>query len=454
MKRIGHYIIRGLLGRGGMGKVFRVEVPVVGKTAALKVLDPDPLISKLLGLSQLRDLFLSEAKTMARLNHPHIVELHDFNEDQGRPFYVMSYHANNLGTLIGESYRTDQPSRTIRADKALDYLRQTLEGLACLHDAGIVHRDIKPFNLLITNLDCIKICDFGLSKIRGERFSGPSQLNVGSPYYAAPEQERSPDAAGPTADFYPLGIMLYRMLTGRLPEHPPHHRDYRSVSSLNPDLDAEWDGFIARASAAAPEDRFGHAGDMLQALDDLSRHWEQTKERTCTLPMADTALEYAHPATLRSEPVKAAPQAAIVRFNLDSLWRPVNFSPPRHAKIGEALVLDRTARLLWQRAGSAYPCDWRQAGEYIRRLNAQKFAGRTTWRLPTIDELVTLLRPTPQIQDLCIAPLFDPTQRWLWSADRRSFAAAYYVDVQLAFVGWQDQRAPYYVRAVCDEQAD
>src|SRR5690606_24166305 len=106
--------------------------------------------------------------------------------------------------------------------------------------------DIKPFNLLLTPQDSIKICDFGLSRLRGESFRGPSNLNVGSPYYAAPEQEKDPDTAGPMADLYPLGIMLYRMLTGRLPEHPPHDPRYCPPSRINPDLDAVWDTFIAR----------------------------------------------------------------------------------------------------------------------------------------------------------------------------------------------------------------
>jgi hypothetical protein len=113
------------------------------------------------------------------------------------------------------------------------------------------------------------------------------------------------------------------------------------------------------------------------------------------------------------------------------------------------MVFDRATHLVWQRAGSRYPHPWSQAHAYIQRLNAERFAGHDNWRLPTIDELVTLLRPAPQIQDLCIAPLFDPRQRWLWSSDRRSFVAAYYVDVQLGFVGWQDLSAAYYVRAVC-----
>jgi serine/threonine-protein kinase len=454
MKRIGHYIIRSLLGRGGMGRVFKVELPMVGKIAALKLLDPDPLVAKLLGMPKLRDLFLAEAKTMARLNHPHIVDLHDFDEDGGKPFYVMAYHANNLGSLIGEAYRIDQPSRTIRVDKAIDYLRQTLLGLACLHDAGIIHRDIKPFNLLITERDSIKICDFGLSKVRGESYCGPSQLNIGSPYYAAPEQERSPDAAGPSADLYPLGIMLYRMLTGRLPEHSPHHPDYQKPSGLNTDLDAAWDHFIARSMAVAPQDRFADPEEMRQSLDDLDRHWQEMKERACALPPVEAVHRRQQPAEPRSSPVKLAPKDAQDVFGLDALWRPRIYSCGSQISPSADIVFDHTTHLTWQRAGSRYLYTWSQSDEYIQRLNDEKFAGRDNWRLPTINELITLLRPTPQMQDLCIAPLFDSVQRWLWSSDRRSFVAAYYVDAQLGFVGWQDQCAPYYVRAVCSASSN
>lgn len=451
MKRIGRYIIRGLLGRGGMGKVFKVELPAIGKTAALKLLDPDPLLAKLLGMQKLRDLFVAEAKTMARLNHPHIVDLHDFDEDRGKPFYVMAYYANNLGALIGESYQADKPSRIIRADKALEYVRQTLDGLACLHDAGIVHRDVKPFNLLVTERDTIKICDFGLSKLRGEAFAGPAQLNVGSPFYAAPEQEKAPDAAAPNADLYPLGVMLYRMLAGRLPEHPPHHTMYLPPSRLNAELDGEWDEFIAQAMAVAPQERFASAGAMLRALKNLDLHWQRLKEKACALPVtavvdrSGTQIS----SVLRTAPVKLTPQAAAQQFGLDLLWRPRVFTANRYEAPSGEIVANQATRLVWQRAGNKFPCTWQQAQTYIQSLNVEHFAGRDRWRLPTIDELITLLRPTPQFQELCIAPLFDFTQRWLWSSDRRSFTAAYYVDAQMGFVGWQDFSAPYYVRAVC-----
>jgi len=91
MKHIGKYIVRGLLGHGGMSKVYKVEVPRIGKIVALKLLDPHPVITRLLGEDAVRDLFLSEAVKMARLNHPNIVAIRDFDEAEGRPFYTMDY---------------------------------------------------------------------------------------------------------------------------------------------------------------------------------------------------------------------------------------------------------------------------------------------------------------------------------------------------------------------------
>lgn len=450
MQRIGRYIIRGFLGRGGMARVYKVTLPIIDKTAALKLLDPDPLLAKLMGPQKLRDLFISEARTMAALNHPNIVAIHDFDLAQGRPFYVMDFFANNLGAMIGESYRIEKPSRAIPTEKALNYTRQTLNGLACLHDAGIIHRDIKPFNLLVTARDTVKVCDFGLSKLRGETFQGPDNLNVGSPYYAAPEQEKKPDTVDPSADLYAVGVMFHRMLTGLLPAANPQSRDYHPPSLLNADLDDAWDRFAAKAMAFRPEQRFPSAAAMLGALDELETHWQERKEKTCAVapPAAppDAARALGPP---RSLPVKAPPKEAEAVFNLDRLWRPSGYIRNDFKAASGGIVEDHATGLVWQQSGSAFPCDWQAAREYITRLQGEQFGGRRGWRLPTINELITLLKPAPRIQDLCIAPVFDPTQRWIWSADRRSFVAAYYVDTILGFVGWQDFSAPFYVRAVC-----
>jgi serine/threonine protein kinase len=447
VKTIGKYIIRGLLGRGGMSKIYKVEHPVIGKIAALKYMDPDPLLVKLMGMESLRDMFVAEAVTMAGLRHPNIAEIFDFNEADGRPYYLMAYFVNNLRLMIGESNRPDEPSRPLRVDKALRYTRQTLQGLACLHYAGIVHRDIKPANLLITDQDSVKICDFGLSKLRGEKFAGPPSLKVGSAWYAPPEQETDPDRADVTADLFSVGITFYRLLTGVLPSD-----DYRSVAQFNSDLDETWDGFIRKAIARRAKDRFSSALEMMAVLENLARSWEADNERLCRLREAERDHQVPEAATvavqLRSRCIKVDPKRAAESFPIDNLRRPRVYRPHNFEHAGDETVTDSTTRRMWQQSGSPFQLQWHKAWDYIERLNAERFAGHCGWRLPTIDELITLLRDIPRAGDDCIAPIFDQSRIWLWSCDRRSFTAAWYVSSDMGFVAWQDFTAYFFVRAV------
>jgi serine/threonine-protein kinase len=446
MKTIGKYEICGLLGRGGMGRIYKVKLPVIQKIVALKRLEPDPLLEKMMGTENLRNLFLSEAVTMAGLRHPNIVEVLDFDEADGRLFYVMNYYCNNLGTMIGETYQTEKPSRIIRVEKAIHYTRQILMGLSRLHHAGIIHRDIKPYNILVTDYDTVKICDFGLSKLRGEAFRGPSNLKVGSPWYAAPEQEEAPDHADFGADIYAVGIMLYRMLTGKLPSQP-----HDLPSRFNPDLDEEWDGFIKKATASNPRDRFLAAADMLKELNALSAAWEAKKEKICSLPLSPPKY-VSEPVSgnLRSRGEKVRPQNAQKKFSLDDLWRPLSYIQNDFKTNSDGTVTDRKTGLIWEQSGSPYPLTWEQARDRIEDLNRKQFAGRNRWRLPTADELCSLLTEPPQGKDLCIEPVFDQTQKWLWSSDTRSYIAAWYVSVDMGFVAWQDFSAYYYARGVCE----
>jgi serine/threonine-protein kinase len=447
MKRIGKYIVRGLLGRGGMSKVYKVEVPRIGKIVALKLLDPHPVVTRLLGEDAVRDRFLSEALKMARLNHPNIAAIRDFDEADGRPFYTMDYFFSSLGLLIGETRHLENPSRTIRLDRAIDFTRQTLAGLACLHHHGIVHRDIKPFNLLIDERNTVKIADLGLSRLRGETVKAPHQLKIGSPGYAAPEQEQNPDSADARADIYALGVTLYRLLTGRLPADPP-----QPPAALNPDLDDDWNAFILGALSKQPSRRFAGAEAMTAALDTLERAWQGRRDRTCRLAPSKPGRVSDTPSPavrLRSTPLKFDPQRAVSELGVDGLWRPVNFIRNRFTPLGSEAVRDGATELVWQLSGSPYPMPWREAPGHPARLNQEGFGGRTDWRLPSASELMSLLTPTPHGADFCIEPVFDRRQNTLWSSDRRSFAAAWYVNAEMGFVGWQDFSAGCYVRAVC-----
>jgi serine/threonine-protein kinase len=445
--KIGKYKVCGLLGSGGMGKVYKVRMPVVGKVVALKLLAPHPNLVTLLGEEEVRRRFLTEALTMARLRHPHIVAIWDFHDDQDLTFFVMEYFCNNLGVIIGETYRVEAPSRVLSVDKALHYTGQILDGLCRLHQAGIIHRDIKPFNILVTDQDQVKITDFGLSKLHGEVFGGPDNLMVGSPYYAAPEQEEDPNHVDVRADLYPVGVMLYRMLTGELPMDP-----IKEVNRFNPDLDPAWDAFLFQAMAEDREGRFSSAKEMFEAFDVVKRAWDEKKEKVCLMP--DPGLQKPSPPktsrqTLRSKGLKLRPSKAREVFDADSRWRPAQYLINTFQVAADGTVSDRATGLVWQQAGSDYPLTWHEAHEYVNGLNQKGFAGRTDWRLPTVNELMSLLTPVPRAGDLCVEPLFDGRERWLWSSDRRSFMAAWYVSVDMGYVSWQDFTCYFYVRAVC-----
>jgi serine/threonine-protein kinase len=416
MKYIGKYIIRGLLGRGGMGKIFKVEHPLIGKIFALKLLDPDPLLVSLMGWDKIFNMFRSEAITIAGLRHPNIVEILDYDESDDKPYYLMDYYVNNLGVMIGETARTEQASRTIKIEKAIRYTRQTLNGLDSMHHAGIIHRDIKPYNLLVTDHDTIKICDFGLSKLRGEKFEGPPSLKFGSAWYAPPEQEDNPDSVDFSAD-----------------------------------LDDGWDDFIKKAIAPHPATRYLSAAEMLADLKLMQTAWEAKKEQICRLPefkKTDTAGPATNHETPRSSPIKVNPLSAKKTFALDDLRRPARFLQNEFEVNSDETVADRATGLVWQQAGSDFPLTWSRAKGYIQALNSSQFGGSSTWRLPTIDELVTLLTELPHGEDYCIDLIFDQRQKWIWSCDRRSFIAAWYVSIDMGYVAWQDFTGYYHVRAV------
>jgi len=486
MKKIGRFTITGLLGKGGMGRVYKIAYPVTGKIAALKLLAPSSLLASLTPQNELEDLFTKEAITMAAIRHPHVVDILDFGRTGDRLYYIMDFFCNNLGTLMGESFEEDD-TRVVPIKKTVAYTTQILKGLVCLHFSGIVHRDIKPANMLITDLDTIKICDFGLSLQQGEWRKRHGSIRVGSPYYAAPEQEADPDNVDVTADLYAVGVVLYKMLTGRLPQ-----KSCSPSSQMNPDLDTSWDRFFARALDPDPAGRFQGADIMCRDLADLFRAWEAKKEQICSLPpeleqetvhlpekaqqsgrgqaasggrktdswekngkkIHENGLWHGVSDTIRQLPVRAVPLKIPMKqardfFDLDRFMQPRRYGANDFVLSGESLVHDRHTDLLWQQAGTWFPVTWFQAKTYVEGLNTHLFEGYNTWRLPTIHELLTLAVPLAKGRDHCMSPMFDGEQKWLWSADKSTFVSAWYLNLEMGFVGRNDYTSFYHVKAVC-----
>lgn len=446
MKKIGKYKISGFLGQGGMGKVYKIEFPVTGKIAALKHLDPNPQLVVLIGMEKIEKLFISEAVAMAKIRHPNIVEIWDYDSFEGKLYYIMDFYCNNLGTMMGESYETERNSRIISIDKAFHYIRQTLSGLSCLHYNKMIHRDIKPFNILVTDFDDVKICDFGLSKLRGEFFEGHDSLKIGTPYYVAPEQEKDPDNVDFNADLYSVGVMFYRMITGCLPE-----KERKRSSSVNPDLSHEFDDFLSRSLSVNPLERYPTADNMLSDLEKLHAIWLEKKEKICSVPedFFDDGQRKIIKTEIRSIPQKTGKKGAAKAFSLTELMVPEIYFKNDFKEKENNLIYDNATGLLWQKSGTRYPVNWHQAKAYIEKLNQEKYGSHFNWRLPTTEELITLLYKPPEGTGYCIEPVFDTNQKWLWSSDKCTFVSAWYVSLDLGFVAYNDISSFYHVKGVC-----
>lgn len=456
MKKIGRYAVIGVLGRGGMSTVYKVMLPEIELVSALKCFDPSPALVEKMGRDELRRRFVAEAAVASHIRHPNVLEVWRMEEADGRLFYLMPWFCHDLGTLIGEAYWADAPTRILRPERAARYLSGILEGLARLHEAGIVHRDLKPANVMLTDQDTVVIADFGLSRARGETPAAKAKagdLFFGTKYYAAPEQVRDPDAADERADLYSAGVILYRMITGRLPETPPAR-----PGAVNPDLDVDWDDLILTALSPDPASRFPDAGAMQKALADALARFEEKKAQTCALDEvvftgkpegktaapASTARSTKSP---RSEAMTVPGSRAKAVFGLDDLWRPKSYTPPPFSAGPDAdIVIDPVSGLTWQKSGTLYPMTWEQAHAYAKGLNEKRYGGIDTWGLPTVEELLTLLAAPSPGADFCQAPAFDTRQKWIWSADRRSPKAAWYVNVETGFVGSHDRTGYFYAR--------
>lgn len=446
---IGKYKVTGLLGRGGMGRVYKARLPEIGKTVAIKLYCPHTHMIRLLGEKTARDMFLAEARILGNICHPQVAQLFDFDHDlQGRPFFVMEYHCMNLGEMTGEDYIMENPVRMMPPDRVARYLGQVLSGLGRLHDAGIIHRDVKPFNMLVSEFGQVKIIDFGLSLLRGETRGVPEQFKIGTPYYAAPEQEADPDTVDERADIYGAGVMAWRMLTG----HFPPERGTRPLpGKLNPMLGDCWNDLLLCATSPDPLNRFSDCSQMAAALDTALSSWQQSLEQTCRmqeLPVRHSSGPSKNFGPARKAPVKAGRAEARRVFGLDELWRPVFPGRGEFEPRDQDTVRDVFHKLIWQRAGSRWPMEWNNAGEYIDSLNAGSFAGISTWRLPTLDELTLLLFPVSVLGDFCTPAVFNPGMDRLWSADRRSFTSAWYADTSMGYAGSADFTCRIYVRAV------
>ncbi|MCG8615020.1 MAG: DUF1566 domain-containing protein [Desulfobacterales bacterium] len=354
--------------------------------------------------------------------------------------------------MIGESYWADSTSRAVPVDSACSYLSQILEGLSRLHHAKIIHQDIKPFNIMLSDEGIVKIVDFGLSRRRGEKqvFQYGSRF-AGTPFYAAPEQLHAPDTHFPDTidhrvDLYASGVILYRMLTG----HLPAEQDPRPPSSLNPLLDNDCDEFILKSISPDPEDRFQNAESMADALKELSAAYQSSRSKVCATDDIPQRVPEGkvERLVLRSQPARILGKHAKRTFQVDARYQPYTTIQNEFQAGTESVVVDNATGLVWQQGGSRYPMSWSEAKRYVRELFGKGIGGYTGWRLPTMNELLSLLTPHSR-ESFCLEPVFSTVQKCLWSADTRSKRSAWILDLEMGFVTSGDTADYFHVKCVC-----
>jgi hypothetical protein len=265
---MGRYEVVSELGRGGMGVVYRGHDPALDRPVALKVLS-----AALASDASFRERFLSEARSMARIEHPSVVRVLDVGEQDGIPFFAMEY----IDGLPADALVRD--GGTLPIARALDITRQAVLGLQSAHECGIVHRDVKPSNLMIDRRGCVKLVDFGLANVPGAGVKTAVDVVMGTPEYMSPEQARG-EPPDHRSDIYALGATLYRLVAGRPPFGPASplatlqlqiHEPLPSLAKARPDAPAALDGLVARMMAKSPADRPSTHEELLGAIDSVLR---------------------------------------------------------------------------------------------------------------------------------------------------------------------------------------
>lgn len=269
---LGDYLVLDKIGSGGMGHVYRAMHRRMQRVVAIKVLSPSALAS-----AEAQQRFLREVQAAARLTHPNIVIAYDAGEFDGVPYLVMEYvQGLDLASIVSRH-------GPLPVERAVDYTIQAAQGLEYAHALGVVHRDIKPGNLLVDRFGTVKILDMGLARL-DDKVHGPdgkqagitdSNLIIGTLDYMSPEQAANTSAADARSDVYSLGCTLYRLLTGQVmyPETSPvgkllAHReaDTPSLRAARPEVSEYLDAVFQKMVAKRPEDRYQSMADVCVAL--------------------------------------------------------------------------------------------------------------------------------------------------------------------------------------------
>jgi eukaryotic-like serine/threonine-protein kinase len=348
-KRIGDYEILGVLGAGGMGQVFKVRNVISDRVEAMKVLLPD-----LAGRQDLANRFLREIKVLAALNHPNIASLRTALTLDNQLVMVMEYVE---GTTLAA--RLEQGA--IPPLEALNYIDQVLNALSYAHKQNVIHRDIKPGNMMLTPQGVIKLMDFGIARSGSDRSLTSTGMTLGSLHYMSPEQVRGA-AIDARSDLYSVGISLYEMVTGK----PPFQADsdYSLMAAqlqqepkppidLCPGLPAELNDVILTALQKEPDNRFQSADAFRRAASGVNSSLSRILPSPAMGTAAGAGATELFRGTLPTTPVRAATTASVSATpSVQPTPQPVAASVPPQPVPAASAPPPRTHRGLYMSMGA------------------------------------------------------------------------------------------------------
>jgi serine/threonine kinase PknH len=322
--RFGHYQLRRLLGRGGMGEVYEAHDTVKDRVVALK------LVSQQVSSDDVfRQRMQREAQTAGRLQEPHIVPIHDYGEIDGQLFIDMRFiEGQDVGSVLSRTGPLPPP-------RAVAIVEQIASALDAAHRAGVIHRDIKPENILLTEGDFAYLVDFGIAAAATDQRVTKTGAAVGSWNYMAPERFGKED---PTyrVDIYALACLLYECLTGATPFQTESLSSLMAAhmmepvprpSQRNPGVPAAFDEVIARGMAKNPYDRYATAGDLAQA----ALHALSTPDQDRATDLIQHSQHFAPPPQPWTQPAPVPPPAWTTN---PPPWTP---PPPPKRRLGLAV---------------------------------------------------------------------------------------------------------------------
>ena len=262
----GRYTIIEELGRGGMGVVYKAEDTKLKRTVALKFLPPE-----LTHIPDVHERFMREAQAAAALDHPNICTVYEFDKDEDTKFISMAY-------IEGQSLRKKIESGPLELDEALNMASQVAEGLKEAHKKGIVHRDIKSANIMVTENKQAKIMDFGLARMTETTLVTQEGMTMGTIAYMSPEQARG-EKVDLRTDIWSWGVVLYEMLTGQLPFRGEHEQAIvyailkekpEPITSLKTDIPESIEQVVSKALEKDPDKRYQQVEELLEDLKSIS----------------------------------------------------------------------------------------------------------------------------------------------------------------------------------------